>query len=172
MPNNPLEEYLRKLSDVRRTGSGVAETSQYTALDNLLNAVGATLKPKVRSIPTASHGAGFPDFGLYTPDQFQKASAEKPLPGTKPSRGVVEAKPTSDEALLTADGEQYRNTGRRIGKSSSRISATSCWSVPMPKRNRSSSNTIASRQTRRLFGPPRHIRDKSQQSKAKRSLIS
>ncbi|MBF6560079.1 MAG: N-6 DNA methylase [Candidatus Binataceae bacterium] len=106
MPNNSLEEYLRKLSDIRRSGSSVPETSYYSELDYLLNAVGATLKPKVRSIPTASHGAGFPDFGLYTPDQFQKASAAEPLPGTKPSRGVVEAKPTGDDVIVTADGAQ------------------------------------------------------------------
>ena len=49
---------------------------------------------------------GIPDVGLFTPDQFQKASAEEPLPGTKPSRGVVEAKPTSNDAFLTADGAQ------------------------------------------------------------------
>ena len=53
-----------------------------------------------------SHGAGIPDVGLFTPDQFQKASAAEPLPGTKPSRGVVEAKPTSSDAFLTADTEQ------------------------------------------------------------------
>jgi hypothetical protein len=33
---------------------------------------------------------------VFSPDQFQKASVEEPLPGTKPSRGVVEAKPTKD----------------------------------------------------------------------------
>ena len=53
-----------------------------------------------------SHGAAIPDVGLFTPDQFQKASAEEPLLGTKPSRGVVEAKPTNNDAFLTADGAQ------------------------------------------------------------------
>jgi hypothetical protein len=84
----------------------VPETSYYPALAALLDAVGATLKPKVRCIVNPSHGAGIPDVGLFTPDQFQKASAEEPLPGTKPSRGVVEAKPTSNDAFLTADGAQ------------------------------------------------------------------
>lgn len=106
MAGDPLEDYLRELRDIRRSGSAVPETSYYPALAALLDAVGATLKPKVRCIVNPSHGAGIPDVGLFTPDQFQKASAEEPLPGTKPSRGVVEAKPTSDSAFLTADSKQ------------------------------------------------------------------
>src|SRR6202171_5326908 len=106
MLGNPLEEYLRELCDIRRSGSGVPETSYYPALAALLDAVGSTVKPRVRCILNPSHGAGIPDVGLFTPDQFQKASAEEPLPGTKPSRGVVEAKPTNDDTLLTASGAQ------------------------------------------------------------------
>jgi hypothetical protein len=106
MPTNPLEDYLLNLRDIRRSGSAVPETSYYPALATLLDAVGATLKPKVRCIVNPSHGAGIPDVGLFTPDQFQKASAEEPFLGTKPSRGVVEAKPTSNDAFLTADGAQ------------------------------------------------------------------
>ncbi|MGH7935151.1 MAG: hypothetical protein ACREQN_18575 [Candidatus Binataceae bacterium] len=106
MVGEPLEDYLRELRDIRRSGSAVPETSYYPALARLFDAVGATLKPKVRCIVHPSHGAGIPDVGLFTPDQFQKASAEEPLPGTKPARGVIEAKPTSDDAFLTADGAQ------------------------------------------------------------------
>jgi hypothetical protein len=107
MPHNPLEDYLRELRDLRRSGSAVPETTYYPALAALFDAVGATLKPRVRCIVNPSHGVvGIPDVGLFTPDQFQKASAEEPLPGTKPSRGVVEAKPTSNDVFLTADGAQ------------------------------------------------------------------
>ena len=106
MAGNPLEAYLRRLRDIRRSGSAVPETSYYPALAELLDAVGATLKPKVRCIVNPSHGAGIPDIGLFTPDQFQKASAAEPLPGTKPSRGVVEAKPTSNDTFLTANSAQ------------------------------------------------------------------
>jgi hypothetical protein len=107
MAYNALEDYLRKLRDIRRSGSAVPETSYYPALAALLDAAGATLKPRVRCIVNPSHGAaGIPDLGLFTPDQFQKAAAEKPLPGTKPSRGVVEAKPASNDAFLTAGGAQ------------------------------------------------------------------
>lgn len=106
MAGNPLETYLRRLRDIRSTGSAVPETSYYPALAELLDAVGATLKPKVRCIVNPSHGAGIPDIGLFTPDQFQKPSAAEPLPGTKPSRGVAEAKPTSSDTVLTANTEQ------------------------------------------------------------------
>jgi hypothetical protein len=106
MPGDPLEDYLSELRDIRRSGSAVPETSYYPPLAALLDAVGATLKPEVRCIVNPSHGAGIPDVGFFTPDQFQKASAEEPLPGTKPSRGGVEAKPTSDDAFLKADSAQ------------------------------------------------------------------
>src|SRR5579863_5334764 len=106
MPAHPLEDYLRELSDIRRSGSAVPETSYYPALAALLDAVGATLKPKVRCIVNPSHGAGIPDIGLFTPEQFQKASAAEALPGTKPSRGVIEAKPTGNDAFLTTNSAQ------------------------------------------------------------------
>ncbi len=116
MAHNPLEDYLRELRDIRRTGSAVPETSYYPPLRDLMNAVGATLKPKVRCVVHPSHGAGIPDLGLFTPDQFQGATAEEPLPGTKPSRGVVEAKPTSDEVSLTADSAQVSKYWKGYGQ--------------------------------------------------------
>lgn len=101
---NPLEVYLRELRDIHRSGSAVPETSYYPGLRDLLNAVGASLKPKVRCILHVSHGAGFPDGGLFTPEQFPKGP--EPLPGTVPTRGVIEAKATSDDAFLTAETKQ------------------------------------------------------------------
>ncbi|SRR5579883_1904768 len=47
---HPLETYLRDLHDIRVTGVAVQETSFYLPLANLLNAVGPTLKPRVRCI--------------------------------------------------------------------------------------------------------------------------
>jgi hypothetical protein len=116
MAGDQLENYLRELRDIRRSGSAVPETSYYSALASLLDTVGATLKPKVRCIVNPSHGAGIPDIGLFTPDQFQRASAEEPQLGTKPSRGVVEAKPTSDNAFLTADGKQVSKYWKEYGQ--------------------------------------------------------
>ncbi len=107
MAANPLEDYLRELRETRASHAGVPETSYYPALRDLLNAVGAQLKPKVRCIVhLANKGAGIPDIGLFTPDQFPKTSADTPPIGIKPSRGVVEAKPTGDEVSQTAGGEQ------------------------------------------------------------------
>lgn len=103
----PLETYLRELRDIRSSGAAVKETSYYPALSNLLNDVGRKLKPRVRCIINiANRGAGLPDGGLFTPDQFQKPSDAEPLPGQLPSRGVIEVKPTKDDAWVIAEGKQ------------------------------------------------------------------
>ena len=103
----PLETYLRELRDIRSSGAGVKETSYYPALSNLFNEIGKRLKPRVRCIINlANRGAGIPDGGLFTPDQFQKPSEAEPLPGQLPARGVIEVKSTKDDAWVTADGEQ------------------------------------------------------------------
>jgi hypothetical protein len=84
---NPLETYLAELRDIRSTAAGVNETSYYVSLSNLLNEVGKGLKPKVHCILTlANRGAGNPDGGLFTPEQFQKSG--EPIEGQIPSRGV------------------------------------------------------------------------------------
>ncbi len=103
---HPLEEYLHELHDIRATGGGVKETSYYPALANLLNAVGHTLKPRVRCIIHLQNvGAGIPDGGLFTPDQLQRGN-DTPLQGQKPSRGAIECKPTNDDAFVTAESDQ------------------------------------------------------------------
>jgi hypothetical protein len=103
---HPLETYLRDLQEIRSTGAGVKETSFYPPLANLLNAVGQQLKPRVRCvINLRNQGAGLPDGGLFTPDQFQKG-ADDPLDGQPPARGAIECKGTRDDAWVTADGAQ------------------------------------------------------------------
>ena len=103
----PLENYLRELRDIRSSGAGVPETSYYAALSNLLNEVGKKLKPRVRCvIHLADRGAGLPDGGLFTAEQFRKRPSERPLDGQKPLRGAIEVKPAKDDAFLRADGEQ------------------------------------------------------------------
>ena len=102
-----LEEYLRELRDIRSSGAGVPETSYYTPLANLLNEVGKALKPRVRTIlQLANRGAGQPDGGLFTNEQLRGGDNSKPLMGQSPNRGVIEVKPASDNAWLTADGSQ------------------------------------------------------------------
>ncbi len=78
---HPLEHYLRDLHEIRSTGAAVKETSYYPPLANLLNAVGQSLKPHVRCvINLANVGAGMPDGGLFTPEQFQRG-VDEPLAG-------------------------------------------------------------------------------------------
>jgi hypothetical protein len=69
----PLETYLRELRDIRSLGAAVEETAYYPALASLLTEVGKKLKPKVRCIMGLQDlGAGFPDGGLFTEEQFDK----------------------------------------------------------------------------------------------------
>jgi hypothetical protein len=111
-----LETYLRELRDIRSTGAGVEETSYYTPLANLFNEIGKSLKPRVRCIINLQNrGAGLPDGGLFTPDQFQRREGE-PLPGQTPSRGVIEVKGTKDDAWVTADGEQVSRYRGKYGQ--------------------------------------------------------
>ena len=97
----PLEAYLKDLREIHATGAESPEVSGYPALAELLNAVGATLKPRVRSlINPANRGAGVPDGGLFTRDQFQRASDREPKEGQFPARGVIEVKaPDANSSL-------------------------------------------------------------------------
>ena len=101
-----VEEYLDDLRKIKASGAGTAETSYYPPLNNLLNAVGGSLKPKVSCISQlAQQGADHPDFGLFAADQVSKGQPKKGQ-GYKPDGGVVEVKPASDDAWLTADSAQ------------------------------------------------------------------
>jgi hypothetical protein len=82
----------------------------------MLNEIGKTLKPKVRCVLTlANRGAGNPDGGLFTSSQFQKTSDADPLPGQPPERGVIEVKPTGDDAWVTASGKQVSKYWGKYG---------------------------------------------------------
>ena len=99
-----VQAYLADLRTIRASGGATGERSYYPPLSNLLNAVGAALKPKVTCVTElADHGAGHPDLGLYTARQTQKG---RPREGQLPERGVVEVKPVGDDAWLTADSDQ------------------------------------------------------------------
>ena len=110
MPSNTsrltsiVEDYFKDLRRVRASGGATAERSTYSALANLFDSVGATLRPKVFCVQEiADQGAGHPDFGLYAAGQVQKG---KPRKGQLPERGVVEVKAPDDDASLTAEGSQ------------------------------------------------------------------
>ncbi len=99
-----VETYLDDLRRISASGGATGERSNYGPLANLLNAVGATLKPKVFCVgELADQGAGHPDFGLYAAKQVQKG---QPREGQIPECGVVEVKPVGDDAWLTATGDQ------------------------------------------------------------------
>ena len=99
-----VEDYLADLRRIRASGGATGERSYYPPLNNLLAAVGATLKPKVICVgELAQQGAGHPDFGLYAARQVQKG---RPREGQLPECGVVEVKPAGDDAWLTAEGAQ------------------------------------------------------------------
>lgn len=117
MTNNKLTmavaAYFADLRRVRATGGGTGERSSYAALANLLNAVGAALKPKVFCVAElADQGAGHPDFGLYTARQVQKG---RPRPGQAPERGVVEVKSPQEDVQDMVASEQVRRYLARYG---------------------------------------------------------
>jgi len=114
MPN-PVEEYIRNLHLVRSSGAGVDETSHYGTLGNLLNEIGKKLKPRVRSIINLQNaGAGLPDGGLFTADQFPRPKAE-PRQGQLPARGAIEAKGTGEDLRAAVDTKQVRDYVARYG---------------------------------------------------------
>ncbi len=99
-----VEAYCADLGRVRASGGATGERSNYGPLANLLNAIGAALKPKVFCVgELANQGAGHPDFGLYAAKQVQRG---RPREGQIPERGVVEVKAADDDAWLTAAGDQ------------------------------------------------------------------
>src|SRR3990167_4728557 len=87
-----LEAFLNAVRGVHGTSGGTKETSYYTAINNLLDGAGHTLKPKVRCVMQLKNlGAGNPDGGLFTADQFDRKTGEAKDLG-QPSRGVIEVK--------------------------------------------------------------------------------
>ena len=70
------DPFLNAVRGIHGTSGGTQETSYYTALNNLLDGVGHELKPKVRCVMQLKNlGAGNPDGGLFTADQFDRATA-------------------------------------------------------------------------------------------------
>jgi len=102
----PLQIYLTSMLAIKATGAHTKETSFYTPLNNLLDAAGHTLKPHVRCIMQLKNiGAGMPDGGLFTQDQFDKKTHD-PKDLSSPSRGVVEIKGLAEAVDDTATSAQ------------------------------------------------------------------
>ena len=99
-----VEHYLSELARLRASGGATGERSSYSALVNVLNAVGGSLKPKVFCVSElADQGAGHPDIGLYSARQVQRG---RPRAGQAPERGVVEVKSDQDALDEVTTGEQ------------------------------------------------------------------
>ena len=115
---HPLETYLEELHALRSSGAAVKETSGYGALANLFNALGPTLKPKVRCfIHVKNSGAGLPDGGLFTIDQLKNTDEDVPLLGIpQPARGVIEVKATDAEVGEIADTQQVCDYVQHYGQ--------------------------------------------------------
>ncbi len=111
----PLEQYIRDLAEIKSSGAGVDETSYYPALSNFLNSIGGELKPRVRCVlQLQNRGAGNPDGGLFTAEQFKKSKGD-PLPGQLPKRGAIEAKPVSKDVHSIAASDQVAKYVKKYG---------------------------------------------------------
>ena len=92
-----VRDYLKAIAAVSSVGT--PELSHYTALDNLFDAVGAQLKPRVRAVVHHQEsGRKQPDLGLFS----QNA-------GESPDRGVVEVKAIAADLDELIDSEQVKD---------------------------------------------------------------
>ena len=106
-PEQKLRRYLGRMREIRG-GNPVDEAAYYGALEELLNAVGAELKPKVvANFQLGQSGHGQPDFGLFTAEQIKRGKkAPAALPREKPARGAGEVKGLAADLRKLADSEQ------------------------------------------------------------------
>src|SRR6266542_3161896 len=85
MAEHLVERFLTDVGEIHATGANAPETSFYPALERLLSDIGKGLSPRVRCvINLANRGAGLPDGGLFSADQFRRKSHARgdcPLPG-------------------------------------------------------------------------------------------
>ena len=104
---NPLKTYLEEMNEIRSTGAGVDETSYYGPLEELLDAVGKKLKPKVHCVmQLADIGAGHPDGGFFSTSQSSDQWLDNPDQVPVPDRGAIEVKPPSVDVWETARSKQ------------------------------------------------------------------
>lgn len=114
---DPIESYFTQLRDIHASGAGVAETTFYPALQQLLTDLGHKLKPKVTAIINLRNtGGGIPDGGLFTASQLKGWDpGTDPLQGQLPARGAIEVKGTRDDAFVIAASEQVARYVDRYG---------------------------------------------------------
>ena len=107
------EGYFTDLARIRASGGATGERSSYVPLTNLLNAVGAMLKPRVFCVgELANQGAGHPDLGLYAASQVR---GQRPRRGQLPERGVVEVKSSCEDTRTDRVRDQVGRYHSRYG---------------------------------------------------------
>lgn len=112
-----LQDYLRGLSSIHRTGEAVEETSYYGQLEKLLNAVGAGLSPKILCVlTTRNRGAGVPDGGLFEATSAVELAGRNAMVARAPERGVMEVKGPGKNVRTVARTQQVRKYLKRYGK--------------------------------------------------------
>jgi len=112
-----LQSYLEEIRRNRGSGAATDETSFYTPLENLLDAVGEELEPPIDCVMQLKDaGAGNPDGGLFRADQIPETRAplfEGDGGVPIPDRGAIEVKPPTDELDVLQGSEQVdRYLGR------------------------------------------------------------
>lgn len=115
---NAIETYLEEVAAIHASDAAVGELAYYGALSRLLSEVGSSLEPRVRCVMSLRDlGAGFPDGGLFTTDQFD-GDGEVPgqRPRGKPSRGAIEAKATDRDIWPVVGSDQVRRYAAEYGR--------------------------------------------------------
>ena len=113
MATHPLEAYLKHMLRIHAVGEGTDETAYYGAIEALFNEAGKDLKPKVRCVlQLKNRGAGHPDGGLFSQDQWQDLDDDDPMGGQMPSRGVVEIKAPTEGTAITIASDAVIDTER------------------------------------------------------------
>ena len=106
-PEQKIRRYLERMRDIR-AGNPVNEVAYYGALEELLNAVGAELKPQVHAnFQLGQRGHGQPDFGLFAAGQIKRGrkNPDSDL-REKPDRGAGEVKGLADDLQELTRSEQ------------------------------------------------------------------
>ncbi|MCB9449787.1 MAG: N-6 DNA methylase [Anaerolineaceae bacterium] len=112
-----LHDYLTDLRRIRKTGQAVPETSYYGAMETLFNTVGQGLEQPVFCVLNPrNRGAGIPDGGLFLDVASEEVRVDRPGFGRQPERGVIEAKPTSQDIDELAQSEQVRKYLAQYGQ--------------------------------------------------------
>lgn len=116
MSTHALEKYLTGCSQIYATGAATEETAYYPVLKSLLDSAGGGIRPRVLCVMgMKNQGAGFPDGGLFTSNQFV-TGADKPKAGQIPSRGVIECKSPKEDVLKIADTKQVTGYWERYNQ--------------------------------------------------------